>query len=373
MLALSALRAVAPLAAEAQHAGDGTAVRGTWSASLFQTRGGRVAWYRGNAHELIAYDAVVDDRTRETEVFVVRPDGGGLRCVTCGTAIPKGFVGQPAWHPDGRHLVVQAESPNSGHRFLNHPAWGIDNDLWLVDIETGASEKIWSTPARHAALHPHFNRTGSLLVFAERVPTGRSFRWIRRLDLGADGENHWDGWRIRIAETDFAPNTGSKVARSRFLFGDLGGFFETHGFRDDGRIVFSHTAGGRAYVEAVYVANDDGSNMTKVVSLAHTWNEHGQYAPSGRALAFISSRADPDWRAPQSRATKLRTELFLQRGEKVTRLTEFNRPGARGRLLVSDFDWDRTGRRIVFQLAPIDAQGRPGSPQLWMLTFSESQ
>ena len=130
----------------------------------------------------------------------MRPDGAGRRCVTCDTTIPKGFVGQPAWHPDGRHLVVQAESPNARHRFLNHLAWGIDNDLWLVDVTTGAAEKIWSTPRRHAALHPHFNRDGSKLIFAERSPTGRSFRRIRRLDLGADGENQWDGWRIRMVD-----------------------------------------------------------------------------------------------------------------------------------------------------------------------------
>jgi len=352
---------------------NGGAVLGNWSATLFQARGGRVAWYQGTAHELIAYDAIVDERTRNTEVFVVAPDGSGRRCVTCSSRIPKGFVGQPAWHPDGRHLVVQAESPNSRHRFLNHPAWGIDNDLWLVDIETGAAGKIWSTPPQHAALHPHFNGNGTRLMFAERAPTGRSYRWIRRLDLGAGGENHWDGWRIRIADFELGASTAAKVENTRVLFADRGGFFETHGFLANGRIVFSHTPGGQAYVAAVYVANEDGSGMLELVSAGRTWNEHGQFSPSEQALAFISSRADPSWRAPRSKPSELRTELFLQRGYEVSQLTYFNKPGAGRRFLVSDFDWDRSGRRIVFQVAPMDANGHPESPQLWMMTFSEPQ
>lgn len=371
--ALGVLAALNTYAAEAERAGSDGAVLGTWSAAQFQDRGGRVAWYRGAAHDLIAYDAIVDPRARNTEVLVVKPDGTGRRCVTCEAAIPKGFVGQPAWHPGGRHLVLQAESANARHRFLNHMAWGVDNDLWLVDIETGAAEKIWATPAQHAALHPHFNRDGTKLMFAERAPTGRRFRWIERLDLGAGGENHWDGWRIRIADFDLARPAAAKISDPRVLFGGRGGFFETHGFLDDERIVFSHTPGGRAYVDAVYVANVDGTGMRKLVDAVGAWNEHGQFAPSGRALAFISSRANSSWQAPGSKASELRTELFLQRGREITQLSEFNKAGGRQRFLVSDFDWDRAGRRIVFQVAPMDARGNPESPQLWMMTFTEPQ
>lgn len=371
MSLLGAFAAICTSAASAQP--DGGAVVGTWSAARFQARGGRVAWYQGDAHELIAYDTVVDERTRNTEVLVVRPDGSGQRCVTCASRIPKGFVGQLAWHPDGRHLVLQAESPNARHRFLNHLAWGVDNDLWLLDVETGAAEKIWSTPPLHAALHPHFNRDGTRLMFAERVPTGRSYRWIARHDLGAGGENHWDGWRIRVVDFDITAPATRKVSRAKVLFGDWGGFFETHGFLADGRIVFSHTPNGRAVVDAVYVANVDGSGMRKLVDAQNTWNEHGQFAPSGRALAFISSRADPAWQAPGSKPSELRTELFLQRGPRISRLTDFNKPGAARRYLVSDFDWDRAGRRIVFQVAPMDAAGKPESPQLWMMKFSTAQ
>src|SRR5690606_15566231 len=46
--------------------------------------GGRVDWYKGPAgHDLIALDAVVDEETGSTELFIVQPDGQNPRCATC--------------------------------------------------------------------------------------------------------------------------------------------------------------------------------------------------------------------------------------------------------------------------------------------------
>jgi hypothetical protein len=73
---------------------------------------------------------------------------------------------------------------------------------------------------------------------------------------------------------------------------------------------------------------------------------------------------DEDLRFPGSRPTDLRTELFLEEGGQDPRpITDMN--GRKGRrIVVSDFDWDREGRRIVFQVADIDAS-RP--PEIWMI------
>ena len=73
---------------------------------------------------------------------------------------------------------------------------------------------------------------------------------------------------------------------------------------------------------------------------------------------------DPSLRFPGSRPGDLRTELFLQgRDANARQITDMN--GRKGRrIAVSDFDWDREGRRIAFQVADIDAS-RP--PQIWMI------
>ena len=63
---------------------------------LLTDDGGRLDWYRGESHDLIAFDRIVDTDTMNTEVFIMDPDDpDGATCVTCGGAIPEGFVGNP--------------------------------------------------------------------------------------------------------------------------------------------------------------------------------------------------------------------------------------------------------------------------------------
>jgi len=352
------------------------------SVARLRASGGRVAWYKGTAvgHERIAFDAIVDDVTQNTEVFVMNPDGSGVACVTCGShpPIPAGFVGQPEWHPDGQHLVIQAENGNSRHTRYNHLAWGIDQDLWIVKVDGSGGEKIVDNapyPGR-AALHPHFDESGTRLLFSERVPTGVVIPVLVGVTPG--GENPWAGWQLHLAQYDAGGVGTGKLSGHVALFGSGlpkdRGFFESHGFFGD-RILYSATAGGAPYVDDSWSANLDGTAAVNLTGSQATWEEHGSYSPSGNALVFISSRADASWSYPGDDAGTLRTELFVQGGATVERLTFFNRDGDPGkRYLTSDFDWDRAGRRIVVQVAPVDAAtGVPDHPEIWMVTFPGPQ
>jgi len=348
---------------------DGLQVR------LLTADGGRLDWYKGKRHDLIAFDAVVNLKNRNTELFTIRPDGSGKKCVTCDSSVPKGFVGQPAWHPDGEHILIQAENKHSTHRRFEHVSWGINNDLWIVKRDGSGAELIFKSPENHAALHPHFNDDGTKIIFAERIPTGSLLpRRMRRLTPG--GENPWDGWRIHIADFDIRKKGTNKLSNHKFLFEDRSGFFETHGFTKDGRISFSHTKRGRPYVDDIYFANSDGSGMRNLIDSPETWDEHGAFSPSGRSVAFVSSRGYADWRAPRSKAATLRLDLYLkkQSGE-IERLINANENAPKKmRYMVSDFDWDATGTKIAFQLAPFDdKRKRPEAPQIWILKFPTAQ
>lgn len=337
-------------------------------------KGGRLAWYTGPAHELIAYDAVVDERTAATEVFVMRPDGSGVRCVTCKMHLPKGhgFVGQPAWHPDGKHLVIQLENANSKHKRFNHMSWGVDADLWLISLDGQRAERIWASAPRHAALHPHFSDDGRLFVFAERIPTPRVTRRAFHPWAALDGQNPWDGWSIHIATADIGASGEKVLTDHRRISPSGSGFYETHSISPEGRIVYSFTQGGAAYVDDIFQTDKEGRETRHLIDSPATWDEHGAFSPNGRNLAFISSRADTNWRAPQSGPDTLSTELFVQSADgRVHQLTTFNKDAAGGmRYLVSDFDWDRSGRRIAFQVAPVSRSGKAESPQIWLLEFS---
>ena len=327
--------------------------------------GGRVAWYRGRAHELIAYDAPAAGRPsgrggRNTEVYVVRPDGSERRCVTCDVAaIRKGFVGQPAWHPDGEHLVIQVENESSEHRLWNHVSFGIDNDLWIIRRDGTGARRIWASADKHGALHPHFSPDGRRLVFAERVPTGRPLERPMMRRRAPGGESQWEGWRIHFADVDLAKPEGAVLSGHRTVEPNGPGFYETHGFGPDARILYSFTAGGAEYVDDSYSAKADGTDVRNLTRSPTSWDEHAQYSPDGKRLAFVSSRFDPALAFPGPRARVLRTELYLSDKEGAARkVTDMN--GLLGReVAVSDFDWDRDGGRIVFlagDLAPLNSR-----------------
>ena len=326
--------------------------------TLLTRDGGRVSWYHGDKHDLIAFDAVVDNKNKNTEVFIMAPDGSGRRCVTCEAGTPKGFVGQPSWHPDGEQMVIQVESENSSHRYYNHMSWGFDSDLWLVSRDGRGAVKIWDTPAGHAALHPHFSSDGRTLIWAERIPTGQKIRRLIVRALAPGGENQWTGWQIHLADFDARSR---QLSNHRRIKPNGEGFYETHSLRD-GRIVYSYSK-GESYVDDIFAVSPTGNNPQNLTSSPTTWEEHGAFSSRGD-LAFLSSRVDPRLKFPDSRPADLRTEIFVRQDGKIRQLTDMNRRKGK-KIVVSDFDWDRDGRRIAFQVAVLDASV---NPEIWLVT-----
>lgn len=363
-LALAACACVTRSAAAAPAPASASSSDGQAQVKLLVRDGGRVAWYHGDKHDLIAYDAIVNARNRNTEVFVMNPDGSGKRCVTCDSSIPKGFIGQPDWYPDGEHLIVQAENSNSKHGLFNHMSWGIDDDLWLVKLDGTGAQRIFATEPGQAALHPHFSDDGRTLVFAERVPTGQKLRGLAGR-LGPGGENQWAGWRIHVADFDITKSGTAMLSHSRTLQPNGDGFYETDEIHV-GRIVYSHTDGGRPYVANIYEVRLDGTGMRALTDTDGAWNEHGEFSPDGKLFAFMSSRFDASWHYPGSSTRNLRTELFIEEnGGKPQPITHMNDLLGK-HVVVSDYDWDRTGTRIVMQVAEL---GSRAAPQIWLLTL----
>ena len=334
---------------------------------LFIEEGGRVDWYKGNAHELIAYDVISND-FKNSEVYIIKPDGSGKQCVTCNSRIPKGFVGQPAWHPDGEHIIIQVENLNSKHRGMEHVSFGLNNDLWIIKKDGTGAKRIWITDLNHAALHPHFSHDGTKLIFAERIPTGLIIPGIGELTPG--GENFWNGWQIRIA--DFDPEY-MEIIESTAIQPNGNGFYETNDFFDGNEFTYSFTAHGQAYVDDLYSVKTDGANVVHIINSPTTWEEHGTFSPAGTGdFVFLSSRFDPTWTAPSSKPVTIALELFLKKpnGE-IVQLTEMNiNASINTKYLVSDYDWDKEGERIVIQIAPVNKKtGEHGFPQIWMIEF----
>jgi len=340
---------------------------------LLTENGGRVDWYKGKAHNLIAFDAQVDSATRNTELYTIDPDTLEKFCVTCENKdVPKGFIGQPVWHPDGEHIIFQAESSFSNHTIFEHLAWGINNDLWIIKKDGTGAEKIWSTKENEAALHPHFNEKGDKIIFSEKYPTGRKIKLLELLPVGTPGdENQWDGWHIHIADFEISKPGLEKIYNNKNLFENNEGFYETHGFVNDNEIIFSHTADGKGYVDDIYTSNLDGSDLKNLINSPDTWDEHGLYSPNGKYFTFMSSRIDKFWRANKSKPLDLATELYIMdtKTNKTTQLTHMN-DNVDLRHVVSDYDWNKDSTKIVFEEGITeDAIFNPKLPKIWILTL----
>lgn len=325
---------------------------------LLTENGGRVDWYKGSApHNLIVYDAPV--RRGQMEVLLINADGSGKTCLTCRMNLPgPGMKGQPVWHPDGEHLIIQVENEKSGRKSFQHPSFGFENDLWLITRDGRHKEKIWSTPKNHAALHPQLSPNGRTLIFAERQPTGES-RWIWR-NLTPGGENHWDGWRIHIADIDISKSGERVLSNHRRIQPNGTGMYETHQITPDGRIIYSFTPDGKPYVDAIYSVRMDGTDVRHITGQGPTWNEHGLYSPDGKRMAWMSSRFNKDLIFPKHRAKDLQTELYISEGAREYKLTNFNQ--TKDNAVVSDFSWGPDSKSFVLQVADIQS----GTAELWI-------
>jgi hypothetical protein len=310
--------------------------------------GGRVDWCASN--NLIAFDRMTGKDS--SEVFVIRPDGSGERCITCNIPdLPKGIRGQPAWHPSGKFLVIQAQGKfyKGGH--FEFVSWGIHNDLWLVAANGKWAQRLIETEYLGASLHPHFSDTGDRLFWTVRQSTGKKIR--QRLFLKTPGkENPWDGWHLAIANFRLDVSGKAKLTNRIDLYRGEGGFFESHALKS-GVIWFSHTKNGRPLVDDIYRARWNGTQRVNITKSPTTWEEHGEPSPTGSLVTFNSSRSF-DWKNPPDTAKTLRLELWARetRTGKVFRLTDFNKQSAnQDRVLTSDYAWSPSGREIAVYYA----------------------
>ncbi len=380
----AALAAAAAATSPATRA-DGL-VQATPAPRLLVDNGARAVWSPTRRRARFAYDSIVDENNRDMAVFAMDSDGGQRVCVTCATALPKGFVGLMDWLPDGKHLLVTAENERSAHRRFNHPSFGIDNDLWLVGVDGRRAERIWQTHAKGGAvLNARVNRAGTLLFFAERVPTGRSLpQALRR--FGPGGEDQWAGWRLHVADIDLRRRGEAVLRNHRTLQPNGAGFYEPSGFSPGGDFIYAFTAAGQRYCDDVWsfstgagAATAQPRNLTNSTS---TWEANGQYSASRRWFGFVSSAFDPRLRFPGADNAQLATELYLQRDAgPAVRMTYFNAAPtqaagsstaataagegvtANGRRVVSRFAFSADSRRVLMQVTPTD---RAAPPQLWL-------
>ena len=92
------------------------------------------------------------------------------------TSVESGFVGHPAFSPDGRWLAF--DKRNEGGK----------SDIWLRDLRRGVSSRFTTAPEADYA--PLFSPDGESLFFAREAEGGKSSLFVKPLAVGSEAALH---------------------------------------------------------------------------------------------------------------------------------------------------------------------------------------
>lgn len=309
--------------------------------------GGRVSWC--HQKDLIALDMRGSDQYYD--IYTLKPDGSGLTSLTAGKGdkLPQMHIGQPAWHPSGKHIVFQAQDPEltfpkdynkSMRMFVSGPGIGINNNLWLM---TPDGKKFWqltSVKSRRGVLHPHFS------------PNGKKLLWSEKIDRSSGGIGTWV---IKLADYSFKKGK-PKLKNIRVYRPNGLQLSETHGFSPNGKkIIFSGIPNGKYFFHFdLYVMNLKTGELTRLTD-NYEWDEHAHFSPDGKWIIWSSSEGIPQNKNLKGlfdlKKVKLDYWIMKSDGSGKQRLTYFNEPShlhyLNGNTLAADFDWGPDGKTLA--------------------------
>lgn len=314
---------------------------------LVKAGGGRVDGARQDGW--IAFDMVGEDE--RYDVYVMQLEGAGEECLTCDIwSLKKTHVLNPAWHPSGDYLVVQAQSSPKRRGLdavdLATPARGLGCELWVVTRDGRDAFQITRLEERGSAvLDPHFSHEADLLAWSERM-TSR--------------EPPWGEWTVRVV--DFKVRRGVPVlGKTRTYNSGIGrGLAVVHGFTpDDGGILVSALP-DRGLPEPDIVRVDlESGRVDRMTSSPDQSDELVSAVPYSDYFVWVTDRALSDQRrvlagGPLPR----RTEVWLRSasGMAQERLTYFNHPDSGhylGSAMVSDLSWTADGETLLLSVVSV--------------------
>ncbi len=329
---------------------------------------GRVAW-EGRA-ERIAFDAKDSDDAK-FDVYLASPDGGEAECLSCDVPWLAGRnVGNPAYDPEGRWLLMQIENAEPIHGDLelspliadaSYPGFGLSSSLWVYDLEQGQFHLLYEVEGENAigTLHPHFSKDGNRVTWTRVVGNDGCMgdMGVMVADFVATPLPHLEN--VRSIRADLAP--GQR-------------FFETQDYREGEILVACAPQPGQPhhFMDLCRLDAETGdlrrlTRRSGAEGESGSWEEHAKFLDESSIL-FVSSLGYP---SPVETCDMknasfmkwLKTDLYVQDmgrpGTTAERLTFWNEPGHPmycdcGNALASDFSWNEGRSTAVLFVQYLD-------------------
>mgnify|MGYP001293757972 CR=1 FL=1 len=318
--------------------------------TLLSRNGGRLSWSRAS-HRLIVFDRI---RSGVWDLWMMDEWGKNQKCITCdrkalkwidlqGKPVqpPRESIGQPAWHPDGEHIIIQVSSPDHRYACLaEHPGAGQCNELWLLAPGLQTAWQLTNVDEgnpEQGTLHPHFSFDGNKLCWTEM------YEQARKSPL----HQYAGSWRIHWADFDIRDQTGRPSLRNRKEHQPgIATVYECHGFnRQANALIFSSPfdeRGGPERRDIFLMALDAPHSVTRLTR--SSFNEHALFSPSEGRIVWMSKRENEgaDWWE------------MLPDGSGKKQITRFNQKGspeyrafADGPHVTTDLSWASDGKSFV--------------------------
>ena len=321
--------------------------------TVFSDIGGRVDWHEESGN------VVYDQQTNEgCDIF--------LYSLTLDTTInltvdmnfteyngnmvkPWQHKGQPAIHPSGKFIAFQVMNDHSSdtHKTSELLSLGVNNDLWVMDINGENKKKLTNNPEGYSVLHPHFSHNGQKIIWAEKYQNNKT-------------HSTFGSWRIKIADVKIDNSSNLTIVNIQSIQPNGDKWYETHGFSlDDSKIIFSGNLDTDLKANDIYFYDLKTKELQNITNSKSTWEEMYNYNPQDSTEYSYISSSFFDWNNKWGWAT-LRTELYINRNGQVHQLTAFNQEGNFGNntltkkhYFIGDHCYSPDGKSILAILAEI--------------------